>query len=119
MGWRKMGVMMGLMMAIVFLTVPTDADGAIQNGPVRKFGRGLGNIATGWLEMFYQITQETERSGSIAGVAVGFPRGVLFGVGRTIVGAFELVTFPAPNPTVGYGPIIEPEFVTFRDADRR
>jgi hypothetical protein len=35
-----------------------------------------------------------------------------------LVGAFELVSFPIPNSTTGYGPIIQPEFVTFRDADR-
>ena len=89
-----------------------------EGGALRKMGRGFANLATGWLELPFQVARSTERSGAWAGSTVGLTRGVAFGIGRTLMGALELISFPIPNPTTGYGPIIKPEFVTFRDADR-
>ena len=102
--------------SMVFLAAPVEA--SVERGPIQKLGRGVANLTTGWTELFMQVFKTTERSGSLAGTTIGFGRGVVLGLGRTVVGALELATFPIPNPMVGYGPVIEPEFVTFRDADR-
>jgi putative exosortase-associated protein (TIGR04073 family) len=112
----KRWILIAVLMAAAVVSAPAGA--ATDGGPVRKLGRGFGNLTTGWLELGTQIMQTTEKSGSWAGATVGFARGLVFGVGRTLVGAIELVTFPIPNPTTGYGPVIEPEFVKLRDADR-
>lgn len=104
---------------IVCLVLSSDtAFASIENGPIRKLGRGVTNITTGWLELGAQVFRTTEMDGSLAGATIGLGRGIVWGVGRTLVGAIELVTFPIPNPITGYGPVIKPEFVKFRDADR-
>lgn len=93
------------------------AEAAIEGGPLRKLTRGFLNLATGWLEIPSQLGKEIEQKGTLAGVTVGMASGVVRFLGRTLVGALELVTFPIPNPTTGYGPVIEPEYVILRDAD--
>lgn len=106
----------GAVLGLVFLA--GSACASIENGPIRKLGRGVVNLTTGWLELGAQVARTTETSGSLAGATIGLGRGVVLGVGRTLVGAIELVTFPIPNPLTGYDPVIRPEFVKFRDADR-
>lgn len=106
-----------VLLAFVLLQA-APAHAAIEGGPIRKLGRSVTNLLTGWLELPFQIMQTTERSGSFMGMTEGFGRGLVWGVGRTLVGAIELVTFPIPNPTTGYGPVIEPEIIKFRDSDR-
>ncbi len=108
---------LGLGLILSLLWAPP-ARAAVEGGPIRKLGRGAANLASGWLELPFQIFQTTEKSGSLAGVTIGLGRGVVLGVGRMLVGAIELVTFPIPNPMTGYDPVIEPEFVTFSNADR-
>lgn len=107
-----------IIVLLCLLGMASPVHAAMEAGPLRKFGRGFGNLITGWLELPVQIFQTTERSGSFPGMTEGFARGVVLGIGRTLVGAVELVTFPIPNPTTGYGPVVEPEFVKLRDSDR-
>ncbi len=106
----------GFILSLCFLF--PDAPAFAQGGPVRKLGRGAANLVTGWMEVPAQVLEATEQSGSIAGVTVGLGRGLLFGLGRTLAGAFEVATFPLPNPKTHYGPMVRPEFVVFRDADK-
>ncbi|MBI3615774.1 MAG: exosortase system-associated protein, TIGR04073 family [Candidatus Omnitrophica bacterium] len=116
--WVVSAVIGSLMLSAVQAGWPVQAEASMGNGPIQKLGRGAANLTTGWMELFLQVFKTTEKSGSLAGMSVGLGRGVVLGLGRTLVGAIEVVTFPVPNPTVGYGPVIEPEFITFRDADR-
>ncbi len=75
-----------------------------------KLSRGMVNLVTGWLEIPKQISAVWQESGAGPGMTMGFTKGLGFAVGRTVVGAYEIVTFPAPLPD-GYRPIIQPEFV--------
>lgn len=112
--------------AVVFVLLMGAAQPGYASTPFTKLGRGVGNLLTGWLEIPVQIMRTTESEGSFAGVVVGPIKGLVFGIGRTAVGALEMVTFILPNHASGpdvqgedsYGPIIEPEFVTFRSADK-
>ena len=106
------------LLGILFLAAPTCAYAWGEQGPVRKLCRGVANLATGWLDFPAEIAKTTERSGSMAAVSVGLGRGLFFGIGRTLVGGFETVTFLFPSGSYGYGPMVRPEFVTFRDNDR-
>jgi putative exosortase-associated protein (TIGR04073 family) len=117
---RRQHTVAGFILTIMLIlaVAPVPAHAAIEGGPIRKLGRSVTNLLTGWLELPFQVMQTTERSGSLMGATEGFGRGVVFGLGRTLVGAIELITFPIPNPTTRYGPVIEPEFVQFRDVDR-
>ena len=117
MRWKKRILAMGFIFC--FLCVAGAATAEMDSGPLRKLGRGAANMLTGWFELFYEPMKVTERSGSIAGMTVGAAQGIFLAAGRTVVGAFEVISFLAPNPHVGYRPIIQPEFVTFREADRR
>ncbi len=80
-------------------------------GPLRKLSRGTINIAFGWLEIPRQMIRVKQEVGDTTGDVVGFTWGPLKGiacfVGRTAIGALELVTFAVPE----YDPIIEPEFI--------
>ncbi len=114
------------MFAVVFMLILGLAGPSEASTPFTKLGRGIGNLLTGWLEIPVQIMRTTESEGSFAGVVVGPIKGLVFGIGRTAVGVLETVTFILPNHASGpdvqgedsYGPILSPEFVTFRSADK-
>ena len=76
----------------------------------RKLGRGVGNILTGWIEVPKNIYDTSMESNVFAGLTLGLIKGVGMTVMRTVVGAYETVTFPIPLPE-DYKPIVEPEFV--------
>jgi putative exosortase-associated protein (TIGR04073 family) len=83
---------------------PADAQTA-----VRKLGRGLAAVTTGFLELPGNMVQETRERGPGEGIPLGFAQGLGSIVVRMLVGVYELVTAPFPLPE-GYRPIIEPEF---------
>lgn len=77
--------------------------------PSYKLGRGLTNTTLGWMELLIQPRELIQRDRRWPqAVLEGIPRGLAFGVARTAVGLYEVVTFPLPYPK-GYVPIIEPE----------
>lgn len=115
---KRSSIWIGWSAAVALSLCAPPADAAVEDGPLRKLTRGFLNLATGWLELPVQVGKITEQKGSFPGMTEGLARGVVLGLGRTLVGAVETVTFPIPNPTTGYGPIIEPEYVILRDADR-
>ena len=78
--------------------------------PVRKLGRGLGNLLFGFLEVPINIVDAAEEDGYIAAVTYGVGKGVGMFALRTGVGIYEVVTFLIPLP-FHYEPILEPEFL--------
>lgn len=83
---------------------------AYAGDPVRKLGRGITNILTGWFEIFKEIGLQVEESGDMAGIIVGPFKGIAKWIGRTAAGVYDVVTFLIPFPE-GYEPLIEPEFI--------
>lgn len=77
---------------------------------LQKLGRGAANVTTGWMDVFKEVDKQSDESGALAGATVGAVKGIFKAVGRTLVGAYEMVTFPIPT----YKPVIEPEFVWTR-----
>jgi len=63
-----------------------------------KFVRGFANTATGWVELPKNIVNTTKKDNLAYGLTVGLVMGVVHTVGRTVVGAVELVTFFVPTP---------------------
>ncbi len=72
-----------------------------------KLTRGFANTFQGILEVPRNISNTTETQGLLTGVTVGLGKGLGYGVLRTLVGLYEVVTFPIPVPE-GYAPIIQP-----------
>jgi putative exosortase-associated protein (TIGR04073 family) len=88
------------------------ADGTVTGdgtaGPFEKAGRGLSNVTLGFLvEWPKTVVVETEAHGPAFGMTVGLIKGMGLGVGRTLLGVYELVTFPLPNGS-DYEPVMEP-----------
>lgn len=77
--------------------------------PARKLQRGFLNIALSPIELTQQVAQE-EKSEVEPTWLFGGMRGVLFMVGRTMVGLYEMATFVLPTPG-NYKPIVYPEFL--------
>lgn len=71
---------------------------------VNKFSRGLSNIALGWLEIPKNIAIETTQNGPLF-IPAGFVKGMSHMVGRTVLGGFEVGTFPIP-----VGPTLQPGY---------
>lgn len=73
-------------------------------GPTRKLGRALSNIAFGATEILNSPAEINEREGSAAAASYG----VVKGVGRFFVrlhfGFYELFTFPFPTTRSSYRP---------------
>ena len=72
-----------------------------------KFGRGVTNVLTGWLEIpihmqKYYVPNDTGTS-LFTGASIGFIKGVI----RTAVGAYETASFFLPYPE-DFAPILPP-----------
>ncbi len=81
---------------LLFAATPVFAgDYATDSGA--KFSRGLANTATGWGEIPKNIANESRDHNALAGATYGTLKGTAHTVGRTAVGAFDLVTFFVPT----------------------
>ena len=83
---------------------------AFAQNPVRKLGRGMANILTGFFEIPVNIVDAAEEEGFVAAITYGVVKGVAMGALRSGVGIYEAVTFLVPFPW-NYEPILEPEFM--------
>lgn len=75
-----------------------------------KLFRGMVNAATGWMEIPKQMFQTSEQQGVGVGLSWGFVKGIGWAVGRSVIGAYEIATFPFPVPEE-YRPVLQPEYV--------
>lgn len=106
-------IVIALLLGLAFSVIAAPAAFADDNTGgliLHKFFRGIVNAATGWMELFKQPTLETQEKGPKTGLTWGIVKGIGYAVGRSVVGAYEIVTFPLPIPE-GYRPIMDPEFV--------
>lgn len=95
---------------LIFLAIP----GWAWADAATKLGRGLNNTLFGWFEVVNEVGNESDRHGPWIGFPAGIVRGAAYGIARTVVGAYELVTFVLPNGKRGYDPLILPELVWVR-----
>jgi len=79
-----------------------------EQGPIRKLGRGVSNMAFGSSEIF-NLMDPMNPSFSSSGI---FSHGIIYGVGRSLVrfgaGIYEVMTFPLPSYRGGYKPVLPP-----------
>ena len=79
-------------------------------GVGKKLGRGISNLAFGWLEIPKGIEDVGEKNNFVAALTWGPIYGVGKAVVRTVAGAYEVVTFPVPLPK-DFEPLVQPEFM--------
>ena len=77
---------------------------------VRKLGRGLVNVATGWVEFPMQWSAGMSETGGVEGFFLGLGKGAVWTILRTGAGAIETATFIFPVPG-DYGPLMQPPTV--------
>ncbi|MDX2175334.1 MAG: exosortase system-associated protein, TIGR04073 family [Candidatus Sumerlaeia bacterium] len=75
-----------------------------------KLGRGVSNVLFGWIEVPRNIAKEWRKTDPFTGTILGTVQGVVWTVGRTLGGVYDVVSFPFPIPN-DYQPLMEPEFV--------
>ena len=75
----------------------------------RKLGRGLSNVAFGWMDFLKGIEETGDDNGGVAQVVWGPINGLGKMVQRTAIGVVEVATFPVAAPN-GFDPMLEPEF---------
>ena len=101
-----------LILCFIAVALPAFAqEGSVVEKMGKKLGRGLVNVATGWIELpknIYDTSVETNNP--LMGITYGLIKGVGMTVVRTGAGAYEIATFLFPIPE-DYQPLIEPEFV--------
>ena len=100
-----------LMIIIVFVvSVLCIQSPCFAQNMLRKLGRGVANVTTSTLEVPKAIQESFYDDGPMAAATYGLLDGIYKFVARTVVGVFEIVTFPFPLPE-DYAPIVEPEFL--------
>lgn len=76
----------------------------------QKAIRGLTNSGLGVVaELPKTIYYDTLEDGPLYGLTVGVLEGLSWGIARSLVGVYEVVTFPFPIPA-GYRPIYQPQY---------
>jgi putative exosortase-associated protein (TIGR04073 family) len=108
----KTTFMILLVLCIAAVALPAFAqEGSVIEKMGKKLGRGIVNVATGWVELPMNIYDTSvETNNPLMGMTYGTLKGIGMTVVRTGAGAYDVVTFLFPVPQ-DYEPILQPEFV--------
>lgn len=97
-----------------YRTIETSPPQDVVNGMATKAGRGLSNMALGWLEIPKQIYVTSKEDGAAKGALIGPFKGIGMTLVRTIVGVAEFTTFFVSSPGF-YDPYFDPAYVWQRE----
>jgi putative exosortase-associated protein (TIGR04073 family) len=100
----------GIASADDYQTIDNSSPQDVVDGMAAKAGRGIANIATGWLEFPKQIYTTSKEKGTAMGIFLGPLKGLGMTVVRTVAGVGELATFYAAYPGF-YDPYFDPPYV--------
>lgn len=73
----------------------------------KKASRGASNMLGCWIEIPYQSVEGLKKN-MATGLPVGLGMGIVMTPVRLGTGLIDFLTFPAPLPILGYGPMFEP-----------
>jgi len=95
---------------LLAVVTPCFAQGDVIEKMGKKLGRGIVNVATGWVEIPKNIYDVSVESNPFTGITYGALKGAGMTVVRTGAGVYDVTTFlfPIPHDYVG---VLEPEFV--------
>jgi len=92
------------------LATGAGAEEMVSPAAAEKGVRGLANAGLGVVvELPKTVYYDTLENGPLYGLTVGVLEGLSWGIARTLVGIYEVVTFPFPAPE-GYRPILTPAY---------
>ncbi len=97
--------MLAIAILCLFFSQSTMAE-SYQSASGKKMVSGLSNVVTGVAELPKNIIISTKYHGVPYGMTVGVATGVMHTVGRTVIGALDLITFMIPT-----GPSISPPYI--------
>ena len=107
---RAMVLVVGLVMVVCGLVARAMAEEMVPPAAAEKAVRGLANTGLGVVvELPKTVYYDTLEDGPLYGLTVGVLEGLSWGIARTLVGIYEVVTFPFPAPE-GYRPILTPAY---------
>ncbi len=110
---RMKRLWMALLVSVVLVSGPVVAafaEEVISPAAAQKAVRGLANTGLGVVvELPKTVYYDTLEDGPLYGLTVGVLEGLSWGIARTLVGVYEIVTFPFPIPE-GYRPIYKPGY---------
>ena len=107
--WAMMTVLMS-MVSIHGFVAHGFAEEIVPPAAAEKAVRGLANTGLGVVvELPKTVYYDTLEDGPLYGLTVGILEGLSWGIARTLVGVYEIVTFPFPIPE-GYRPIYRPSY---------
>lgn len=87
-----------------------EADLDYTTGAGKKLGRGICNLAFGWIDLFKGIEEVGTENNFGAAITWGPIYGLGKAVTRTAAGAYEAATFPVAYPA-HFEPVVQPEFI--------
>jgi len=93
---------------LLIFTIVCIAPAAYAQDAGTKLLRGAVNALTGSLELPFTVFKVSKNEGYPRGLTYGLGKGLVNGLHRTIVGIYEVVTFPIPIPA-DYESILAPE----------
>jgi putative exosortase-associated protein (TIGR04073 family) len=93
-----------------FQSIDNSSPQEVVDGMATKAGRGMANMATGWLELPKQIYTTSKEDGVAKGILLGPLKGLGMTLVRTVVGVGEFATFFLAYPGF-YDPYIDPPYV--------
>ena len=107
--WAVMTVLVS-MVSVNGFVAQAFAEKMVPPAAAQKAIRGLANTGLGVVvELPKTVYYDTLEDGPLYGLTVGVLEGLSWGIARTLVGIFEVVTFPFPVPE-GYRPIYTPSY---------
>jgi putative exosortase-associated protein (TIGR04073 family) len=105
-----MALVVGLVVVIGGLVPRAMAEEMVPPAAAEKAVRGIANAGLGVVvELPKTVYYDTLEDGPLYGLTVGVLEGLSWGIARTLVGIYEVVTFPFPAPE-GYRPILTPAY---------
>ena len=98
-------------LTVLLIAASSSQAAEIENAgtPLRKLQRGFLNIALSPIDISNELSKEVRNDTFPPSWVAGLGRGMVYTVGRALVGVYEIVTFPIPCPE-HYKPVLLPEF---------
>ena len=107
--WTRVAVL-GAMALFGSAVGAAAAEEVVPPAAAEKAVRGIANAGLGVVvELPKTVYYDTLEDGPLYGLTVGVLEGLSWGIARTLVGIYEVVTFPFPAPE-GYRPILTPAY---------